>query len=264
VNNTGRKPVKESDRQIDTVAKALCLLDCFTDAEPELTLKQLSEKTGLYKSRIIRLCGTLAAHGYLIRTPMATYKLGPKLMTLGKVYERTNPLTAIARPVMKELSALSGESTKLFVIEGTKRLCLVREKGPSPLQYAINEGEIQELYAGAGGKLLLAFAPKALQKEIIQRKRKRFTKETILDPDALQKELEIIRRQGYAASKGELVSEVAGLSAPVYDYQGRVCAALTIAGPKQRFDAERRKQILAQLLDAAHQLSLLLGNRASA
>jgi DNA-binding IclR family transcriptional regulator len=264
VNKTGRKPVKESDRQIDTVAKALCLLDCFTDAEPELTLKHLSEKTGLYKSRIIRLCGTLAAHGYLIRTPMATYKLGPKLMTLGKVYERTNPLTAVARPVMKELSALTGESTKLFVIEGRKRLCLVRERGPSPLQYAIYEGEIQELYAGAGGKLLLAFAPEAFQKEIIQRKRKKFTNETITDPDVLQKELDIIRRRGYAASKGELVSEVAGLSAPVYDYEGQVCAALTIAGPKQRFGTERRKQMLAQLLESAGKLSLLLGNRASA
>ena len=164
---------------------------------------------------------------------------------------------------MKDLSALTGESTKLFVIEGFKRLCLVREKGPSPLQYAINEGETQELYAGAGGKLLLAFAPKSFQKDIIQRKRELFTDQTIADPDALQKELETIRRQGYAISKGELVSEVAGLAAPVYDYDGRVCAALTIAGPKQRFNAERCKQMLEQLLDAVRQLSSLIGNRMS-
>lgn len=262
--NNNHKPVKEADRQIDTVAKALCLLDCFTADEPELSLKQLSEKTRLYKSRIMRLCGTLAANGYVIRTTTGTYKLGPKLMILGKVYERTNPLTAVARPIMKDLSALTGESTKLFVIEGYKRLCLVREKGPSPLQYAINEGETQELYAGAGGKLLLAFAPEAFQREIIYRKRKQFTKETISDANVLQKELEIIRRQGYAASKGELVSEVAGLAAPVYDYEGLVCAALTIAGPKQRFDAERCKQMLVQLLEAAHKMSMLLGNRASA
>jgi len=261
VNSTGRKPIKESDRQIDTVAKALCILDCFTVAEPELSLKQLSEKTGLYKSRIIRLCGTLVAHGFLIRTPAATHKLGPKLMILGKVYERTNPLTAVARPIMKDLSALTGESTKLFVIEGFKRLCLVREKGPSPLQYAINEGETQALYAGAGGKLLLAFAPEAFQREIIRRNRKKFTEATIIDADALQKELEIIRRQGYAFSKGELVSEVAGLAAPVYDCDGLVCAALNIAGPKQRFVDDRRKKMLTQLIDAAHQLSLLLGNR---
>ncbi len=263
MNSTGRKPIKESDRQIDTVAKALCILDCFTIAEPELSLKQLSEKTGLYKSRIIRLCGTLVAHGFLIRNDAASYKLGPKLMILGKVYERTNPLTAVARPIMKDLSALTGESTKLFVIEGFKRLCLVREKGPSPLQYAINEGETQELYAGAGGKVLLAFAPKDFQREIIRRTLKKITATTITERGNLQKELANIRRQGYALSRGELVSEVFGLAAPVYDHDGLVCAALTIAGPEQRFTAERRTLMLTQLLDAARQLSLLLGNRAS-
>ena len=113
MNRIDRKPVKEADRQIDTVAKALCLLDCFTAEEPELSLKQLSEKTGLYKSRIIRLCGTLAANGYVIRTTAGTYKLGPKLMILGKVYERANPLTAVARPIMKDLSALTGNRPSL-------------------------------------------------------------------------------------------------------------------------------------------------------
>ena len=57
---------------------------------------------------------------------------------------------------------------------------------------------------------------------------------------------------------------MAGLAAPVYDYDGQVCAALTIAGLKQRFPAERRKKMLEQLLDAAQALSLLLGKRASA
>ena len=99
--------------------------------------------------------------------------------------------------------------TKLFVIEGYKRLCFVRERDSSPLQYAIYEGEVQELYAGAGGKLLLAFASEAFQRKVIQRKREKFTDQTITDPDALLKELKVIRQQAYAASKGELVSEVA-------------------------------------------------------
>lgn len=261
MNSKGKKSIKESERQIDTVAKALEVMDCFTTAEPELSLKELSEKTGLYKSRIMRLCGTLMAHGFLIRNPAAGYKLGPKLMILGKVYERTNPMSSVARPIMRELSAQTGESTKLFVIEGSKRLCLVREKGPSPLQYAISEGETQELHAGAGGKVLLAFAAEAFQKKIIRSTLNKLTATTITDRDRLQKELEIIRRQGYAFSKGELVSEVAGLAAPVYDHDGKVCSALTIAGPAQRFSIKRRKLILAQLLDAARRLSLLLGNR---
>ena len=261
MNRAEGKPIKESTRQVDAVTKALGILDCFARAEPELSLKRLSEKTGLYKSRILRLCGTLTAQGYLIRTPTSAYKLGPKLMILGKAYEATNPLSSVARPVLKRLSALTGESTKLFVIEGTNRLCLVREKGTSPLQYAINEGETQPLYAGAGGKLLLAYAPATLLHEVLHHSLEGHTPNTIVDRDKLEEELDTIRRQGYAFSKGELVPEVAGLSAPVYAHDGAVCAALTIAGAEQRFSGQRKEQMLAQLLDAARELSVLLGHQ---
>jgi len=260
VSRSEGKPIKESTRQVDAVTKALGILDCFAGSESELSLKQLSERTGLYKSRILRLCGTLAAQGYLIRTPASSYKLGPKLMILGKAYEATNPLSSVARPVLKRLSALTGESTKLFVIEGTNRLCLVREKGTSPLQYAINEGETQPLYAGAGGKLLLAYAREGLRNDVLHHSLEGYTPHTIVDRDSLEAELAAIRRQGYAFSKGELVREVAGLSAPVYDHEGVVCAALTIAGAEQRFAGERKEQMLAQLLDAARELSVLLGH----
>jgi len=263
VNRAEGLPIKESTRQVDAVAKALGILECFAGAEPELSLKQLSETTGLYKSRILRLCGTLIAQGYLIRTPASGYKLGPKLMILGKAYEAVNPLSCVARPVLKRLSALTGESTKLFVIEGTNRLCLVREKGTSPLQYAINEGETQPLYAGAGGKVLLAYAPEALRSQVLRDSFREFTPRTIVDRGKLEEELATIRRQGYAFSKGELVPEVAGLSAPVYDHDGLVCGALTIAGAEQRFSGQRKEQMLAQLLDAARELSVLLGYRGS-
>jgi IclR family acetate operon transcriptional repressor len=66
----------------------------------ELSRKQLSERTGLYKSRILRLCGTLMAHGFLICMEGSNYRLGPKLMMLGKIYERSNPLVFIARPIL--------------------------------------------------------------------------------------------------------------------------------------------------------------------
>lgn len=264
MNDPDLRPIKESERQVDTVARALEILECFSDAQPELTLKQLSERTGLYKSRILRLCGTLAAQGFLLRLPRASYKLGPKLMSLGKVYERSNPLAAIARPVLKQLSALTGESTKLFVMDGTRRLCLVREKGPSPLHYAIDEGQSFELYAGAGGKVLLAYAPPAVRQQVLGQALQKFTPMTIVERGRLESELELIRTQGYAFSTGELVSEVAGLAAPVFDLDNQVCAALTISGHKQHFGATQRQEMLTHLLTAARHLSFLLGRRAAA
>mgnify|MGYP000214997066 CR=1 FL=1 len=77
---------------VDAVSKALELLDCFNIHETELSLNQLCDKSGLYKSRVHRLCGTLIASGYLVRTSRTNYRLGPKLMVLGKVYEKTNSL----------------------------------------------------------------------------------------------------------------------------------------------------------------------------
>lgn len=251
---------KETTKQIESVAKALNILECFSDSTPALSLKQLSEKTGLYKSRILRLCGTLMAHGYLIRSQGSVYSLGPKLMTLGKIYERANSLISLARPILRGLAALTGESTKLFVIEGTKRLCLVKEEGSHPLRYAVKEGETFELHAGASGKVLLAFSSEEFRHEILNKTLEKITPATIVDHERLEQEFETIRKRGYASSIGELVPEVAGIAAPVFDHTHSIVGALTIAGPIQRFAGERFQEMCKDLINSARKLSRLLGN----
>ena len=254
------KAPKESAKQIESVDKALSILECFSDRVPELSLKQLSEKTGLYKSRILRLCGTLMTHGFLIRLEGSLYRLGPKLMMLGKVYERSNSLISISRPILRELASITGESAKLFVIQGTKRICLVREKGTYPLSYHVEEGESFELYAGAGGKVLLAYTSKEFRDQVLGEKvLQRLTPTTIVERSRLEEEFAAIRERGYASSSGEVFTEVAGMAAPVFDYENDVCAALTIAGPIQRFTEDRRQEMLDSLLASARRLSQLLG-----
>jgi len=136
----------------------------------------------------------------------------------------------------------------------------VREKGPSPLRYAISEGQTLELYAGAGGKVLLAFAPEEFCNRILRRKLVRITPSTIVTREQLEKEFATIRKLGYAVSMGELVPDVAGLAAPVFDHDGKACGAITISGPTQRFSPARRKEMLVHLLSASRELSLLLGH----
>ncbi len=254
------KTPKESAKQIESVDKALRILECFSDRVTQLSLKQLSENTGLYKSRILRLCGTLIAHGFLIRTEDSLYRLGPKVMMLGKIYERSNPLVSVARPILRELASITGESAKLFVIEGTKRICLVREKGPNPLSYNVEEGDSFELYAGAGGKALLAHSPKEFRDRVLGEKvLQRLTPSTLVERNRLEEEFTSIREQGYALSHGEVFSEVAGMAAPVFNHEGAVCGSVTIAGPIQRFTKDRQQPMLGSLRDAARKLSQLLG-----
>jgi IclR family KDG regulon transcriptional repressor len=186
-------------------------------------------------------------------------------MMLGKIYERTNTLVSVARPILRELASLTGESASLFVIEGAKRLCLARAEGPSPIRYAIREGDLLELYVGAGGKTLLAYASEEFRHQILNGKiLKRFTSSTIVERDRLEEECEVIRRQGYAVSKGERTPEAAAMAAPVFDHESKACAVLTIAGPVQRFSTEHCRDMLISLQASARKLSLLLGHREKA
>lgn len=254
-------PPKESAKQIESVDKALGILECFSVSTPELSLKQISEKTGLYKSRILRLCGTLMAHGFLIRLEEGSaYRLGPKLLMLGKIYEKSNSLISIARPILRELALNTGESAKLFVIQGVRRICLARERGPYPLNYYVEEGESFDLHAGAGGKLLLAYSSEEFRDRVLgENDLRQLTQATIVERSHLEEEFRTIREQGYAASNGEVFPEVAGLAAPVFDHSGNICGSLNISGSAQRFKEDRSPELIDNLLTSARKLSQLMG-----
>jgi DNA-binding IclR family transcriptional regulator len=245
---------------VDAVTKALEILDCFSAHETELSLNQLCEKTGLYKSRVHRLCGTLITSGYLVRTSRTNYRLGPKLMVLGKVYEKTNSLRSIAAPFMKRLSDTTGESTALFVIDNMKCICMAREMGSSRLVYSINEGDFMELYPTASGRVLLAYADEKFTEKVLSRADLvRFTPATIVDKNEIKKELEAIRKRGYALNKEEREHGIAAIAAPIFDFENHVPAALAIVGPVHRFNGENSQVLLAALLNATREMSRLMG-----
>jgi DNA-binding IclR family transcriptional regulator len=216
----------------------------------------------LNKSRIIRLCGTLAAKGVLSVDPEThKYKLGAKILSLSRVYEQSNSLISLARPILRELAQSTGESATLFAADGMDRLCLAREEGTHSIRFNIVEGQRLPLYAGAGGKVLLAFGSPDLRKKILRKTfLKKLTRNTITDPEDFHKEIETIRQQGFASSSGERDSEVAALAAPVYDYESKVCAALSVAGPINRFSPEHNAKNVRVLLASADRLSKMLGH----
>ena len=245
---------------VDSLATALRLLDFFTISEPELSLRQLSEKTDLYKSRIHRLCGTLVAAGFLVRTPWSSYRLGPKLMKLGKVYEKTNSVISVARPIMRELAQDTGESVALFSLGNAIAFCLAREYGRSRLVFAIQEGDSMHLHASAAGRVLLAYGAEELRDRILSVPQfEQFTALTITDPQRIRDELAAIRKRGYAINRGEVELEVAAIAAPVFNHDGAAEYALVVVGPIQRFALHIEEDIVAKLLTASQRISQLLG-----
>lgn len=255
-----KKIIKESERHVNTLLKALQILDCF-EVHQSLSLQQLSELTHLNKSRILRFCGTLEANRYLVRDEgNGLYGLGPRLLSLGKAYEQRNTLISLSRPILKELAEKTGESASLHIMDGDQRLCLAREEGTFGVRHLIPEGAHLPLYAGAGSKVLLAYAPEKIRRQILQEMPlKKMTSTTITHSRIFEKEFNKIRQKGYAFSAGERDPDAGALAAPVYNHDGNACATLAIAGPLNRFSQKNQEKYLPFLLDATKRLSIALG-----
>ncbi|HAI28096.1 MAG TPA: IclR family transcriptional regulator, partial [Thalassospira sp.] len=87
-----------SEQNVTAVERALGILDAFTDQDHDLSLKDLSERTGMYKSTISRLAGTLESCGFLMISGRGRYRLGPALWRLGSIYRRSYGMDDIVRP----------------------------------------------------------------------------------------------------------------------------------------------------------------------
>ena len=253
---------KESIRYIEVVLKAMDILDCF-DAESTVSLKQIIDRTGLYRSRIMRITGTLVSRGFLLFDPISErYSLGSRLLALGNAFQRNNSLLSTVRPILKDLVDKTGESSTFSIIEADKRVVLAREEGTHAIRYSVQEGQRFPLYAGAASKTLLAFANKDVLERIIRNNLiQPITKRTITDPDLLKKELQKIKKQGFALSSGENTPEATAVAAPAFDRSDHAVGVLSASGPSNRVKGAILTHLRERIIDASNTLSEALGHR---
>lgn len=242
---------KESARHIDVVLRALDVLDCFQD-DSVVSLKEIIDRTGVTRSRAMRLLGTLVSRGYLIEDPdKRNYYLGIKLAILGTSFENFNNIEVITRPVLKQLAILTGESATLYVLDSFERVALIREEGTHAIRYSVREGQRMPLHVGAAAKILLAYAPAELVQKVASSQS--------ADLNKLIKEIDATRKKGYAISKGENVPDAHAIAAPVFDYKNKLIGAIGIAGPAHRLDDDQIKNRLNVIREAAKDLCKKFG-----
>lgn len=219
------------------------------------------DSTGLTRSRSMRLLGTLESRGYvLFDEEKKLYFPGIKLGILGNVFERSNPVELITRPVLKSLAIQTGESATFYVIDGNDRLAFAREEGSHAIRYSVHEGQRMPLYAGASGKVLLAYGPPELMESILQTcSLKAITPKSITDVNKFRQEIKEVRERGYAVSKGENVPDAYAISAPVLGHEGKLIGALGIAAPFSRLNDGNVRDRIGVVLSSASQLSRSFG-----
>jgi DNA-binding IclR family transcriptional regulator len=234
VTNTARRGATRGGG-VAAVDRALSVLAVFREGDSVLTLAELAERTGMYKSTILRLCGSLERHGYLQRLDGSGYRLGPTPMRLASLYQRAFRLADLVVPVLRDLVARSGESASFYVREGPVRVCLHRVDSPLSVRDHVREGDQLPLDKGAAGRVLLAFGGE--------------------DGDVYAR----IRRRYVAATFGERDRETAAVAAPVFRIGQELAGALSISGPVHRFPPRTAARLGAMVLAAAADLTEALG-----
>lgn len=212
-----------NEQRVEAVERALSLLDSFQEDRSALSLAELAEITGMHKSTILRLAGSLQRFGYLIRNEDGVFRLGPTVQRLGNIYGKSLNLEAVIRPELERLRTETGETASFYVRDGKKRICLYRDNSTRAARHHLDEGVLLPLETGASGHVLRAFSTHRAAAE------------------------QAIRDTGYAVSLGERDPDLAAIAVPLIDDKGGLLGALTVSGIITRFTADAQKNIVNQL-----------------
>lgn len=216
---------------VQSLARGLDVITAFDAQHRELTLAEVARRADLTRATARRFLHTLVALGY-VRQEGHRFALTPRVMRLGYAFVSGLPLSDIASPHLKELSADLGESTSVSVLDGPDILYVVRVPVRRVMATAIPIGTRFPAYATSMGRVLLAHLPPAELDVQLEGKEplEALTPHTVTDRQLLREELDRIREQGYAVSDQQLALGLRSVAVPLR-HRGAVAAALNVSMP---------------------------------
>ncbi|GGG05741.1 IclR family transcriptional regulator [Paenibacillus abyssi] len=244
-----------------TVVKSLDLLNLFLTNE-KLSLNEMVQLSGMPKTSIHRMIGSLEDMGFLHKDEESKYSLGLLFLQFGQLVAERLDIRQAALPIMKTLRDDFEEAVNLVVKERNECIYIEKLESTHPVRLYTKIGRRAPLYAGACSRIILSFLP--------DQEREQYLNEielvpiglgTITDKQKLRHVLEESRLRGYSVSHSELEDHTASLAAPIFDYTGQVVGGLSIAGPDVRFQEDRLPELIESVKSAANEISRKLGRK---
>ena len=246
-----------------TVRRVTAVLDAFLDANGELGVTELASRLHLAKSVVHRLMTALTESEYLLQSGASRrYTLGPRAIRLGLAALGQLNLRERALEYLQALTALTGETTTLSVLVGDRRVYAHQIESRQRVRQTIQIGDSAPLYLGASGKAILAFLPADQRLAIVRAAADPAVTRADgarIDAEALDAELTLIHRRGYATSLSERILGATSSAAPVFDHRGQVVGCISVAGVTIRHGPAELERFGEQARDAANRLSIELG-----
>jgi DNA-binding IclR family transcriptional regulator len=251
---------RPATRRVAAVERAASTLNALA-AGGELGTNELARRTGLHPSSVSRLLATLADAGLVEHVAeTGRYRLGLRLVELGNAVLARLDLREVARPHLRALVEETGETATLSAPGDPDAITVDFVLSSSSVQSVARVGRPSVAHATATGKVALAFGDGSLPPGRLPS----FTERTIVDRAALAREVELVRKQGWARAEGEREEDLHALAAPVLGSRGELAAVLGVQGPASRFGEEAMGRALPALLAQAAAVSDALGWRPTA
>lgn len=244
-----------------TVAKAMRILHAFSNAQPELSVSELSVRLGMHKSIVSRLVTCLADWRMVERDPTTKrIRLGLGALNLGMQVANQNPLHRLALPLLGSLVEKTRHTAHVSIQDrGTMRV-VASVLSPDALRVTLQLGDRRPLHAAAAGKIFLAhMSDEQLKSHIAESGLEALTDETITAPKDLAAHLLTIRRFGVAWNLGESAVGVGAVAAPVFSADQSIAAAVSSVFPLNLVRGADRTFVAEQVRKTARELSTALG-----
>ncbi len=245
---------------VQVIERMLALIDVLASREDAISLKEISEKTGLHPSTTHRILNDLATGRFVDRPQPGSYRLGMRLLELGNLVKgRLNVRDAALAP-MRELHKLIQQPVNLSMRQGDEIVYIERAYSErSGMQVVRAIGGRAPLHLTSVGKLFLAADdPLRIRAYATRTGLAGHTKNSLTQLPSLERELSKVRQYGVAHDNEELELGVRCMAAGIYDDQAKLVAGLSISAPASRLEEEW----LPKLQATAHEISATLGYQA--
>jgi len=252
-------------RYVQSVERVLNILEVMSGTGAPIAVTELADKVNLKISTVHRFLATLVYRGYVEQEDDNKYRLGLKIMDIGNAALSYFDIRVVARPFLEELMERCNETVNLAVLDDTDVVYIdqVESKNLIIVKMLAQVGNRGPVHCTSSGKVMLAFLPEEKTEELISRlDLVKYTNETITDPDNLRKELKRIRKDGFAVDWGEREEHVRCVAAPIFNYEGRAIACVSISGPSTRITTYYMRNELVDLVRGTTQkISRKMGHK---
>lgn len=241
--------------EMTTIDKTVALMELLAVSKGDMSIREIEKESKVPRSTAHRILQNLQKHNWVAQEAgTERYRIGLRFLFLYNTDSFYRHFLDIARPVIDKLVEATGQTALISVLEGDEGYCIYAKTPPALLQYAAYPGMRFPIYAGATGKVLLAFAPEAVREKVLKESKVQVAPNTVVDENRLRGDIAKIRADGYAFSTQELQDQTSGVSVPILGRGGELIAQFGIAGPAMNFEG-RFAQFLEEVKKAAATLS---------